>query len=85
MKNLLLLELVTELKMVNGVLWVQDLIQLIRIGGQGPEDSVAAFLLAFLQQGELQIVGEITPQELESMRRFLPGFVENFQIITIKE
>lgn len=78
-------ELVKELKMVNGVLWVQDLIQLIRIGGQGPEDSVAAFLLAFLQQGDLQIIGEITPQELESMRRFLPGFVENFQIITIKE
>ena len=78
-------KLVAELELVNGVLWVQDLIQLIRIGGQGPEDSVAAFLLAFLQQGELQIVGEITPQELESMRRFLPGFVENFQIITIKE
>jgi len=78
-------KLVEELKMVNGVLWVQDLIQLIRIGGQGPEDSVAAFLLAFLQQGNLQIIGEITPQELESMRRFLPGFVENFQIITIKE
>lgn len=77
--------LVNELKLVNGVLWVQDLIQLIRIGGQGPEDSVAAFFLAFLQQEELQIVGEITPQELESMRRFLPGFVENFQIITIRE
>ncbi len=78
-------KLVKELKMVNGILWVQDLIQLIRIGGQGPEDSVAAFLLAFLQQGDLQIVGEITPQELESMRRFLPGFVENFQVITLKE
>ncbi len=78
-------KLVKELKTVNGILWVQDLIQLIRIGGQGPEDSVAAFLLAFLQQGDLQIVGEITPQELESMRQFLPGFVENFQIITIKE
>ncbi len=77
--------LVQELKLVNGILWVQDLIQLIRIGGQGPEDSVAAFLLAFLQQGDLQIIGEITPQELESMRRFLPGFVENFQIVTIKE
>ncbi|MEM1122724.1 MAG: AAA family ATPase, partial [Bacteroidota bacterium] len=78
-------ELVKELKMVNGLLWVQDLIQLIRIGGEGPEDSVAAFLLSFLQQGDLQIIGEITPQELDSMRRFLPGFIENFQIITIKE
>ncbi len=77
--------LVEELKRVNGILWVQDLIQLIRIGGQGAEDSVAAFLLTFLQQGTLQIIGEITPQELESMRRFLPGFVENFQIIAMEE
>ncbi|MEM6319943.1 MAG: AAA family ATPase [Bacteroidota bacterium] len=77
--------LVSELKIVNGILWVQDLIQLIRMGGEGPEDSVAAFLLTFLQRGDLQIVGEITPQELESMRRFLPGFVDNFQIIEIKE
>ena len=77
--------LIEELKMVDGILWVQDLIQLIRIGGEGPEDSVAAFLMAFLQQGEIQLVGEITPQELESMRRYLPGFVENFQIITINE
>ena len=77
--------LVRELKQFNGILWVEDLIQLIRIGGHGAEDSVAAFLLPFLQKGMLQIVGEVTPQELDSMRRFLPGFVENFQIITIKE
>jgi ATP-dependent Clp protease ATP-binding subunit ClpA len=78
-------QLVEELKQVNGILWVEDLIQLIRIGGQGAEDSVAAFLLTYLQQGVLQIIGEIKPQELESMRRLLPGFVEHFQLITIRE
>lgn len=78
-------QLVEELKLVDGVLWVQDLIQMIRIGGQGAEDSVAAFLLPYLQQGELQIIGELTPPELESMRQFLPTFVEHFQIIQVEE
>lgn len=78
-------DLVAELAVANGILWVENLIQLLQIGGQGPEDSVAAFLLAFLQQNRLQIIGEATPQELESMRRLLPGFVASFQIVNIDE
>ncbi len=78
-------ELIEELQIVNGILWVVDIIRLLQVGGEGPEDSVASFLLSFLQQGKLQIVGEVTEQELESMRRLLPGFVENFQIIKIDE
>jgi len=77
--------LVQELKEVNGILWVQDVIQLIQTGGQGAEDSVAAFLIPFLQQGQIQIVGEITPKQLDSLRRLLPGFTDLFQIITITE
>ena len=78
-------ELIDELQMANGILWVVDIIRLMQIGGEGAEDSVASFLLSFLQQGKLQIVGEVTNQELESMRRLLPGFVENFQIVKIEE
>lgn len=78
-------ELVYELQSANGILWVIDIIQLLQSGGEGPEDSVAAFLLAFLQQNQLQMIGEATPQELESMRRLLPGFVESFQIVKIEE
>jgi ATP-dependent Clp protease ATP-binding subunit ClpA len=78
-------ELIDELQMANGILWVVDIIRLLQIGGEGPEDSIASFLLSFLQQGKLQIVGEVTAQELESMRRLLPGFVENFQILKIDE
>ncbi len=77
--------LVEELQYANGILWVVDIIQLLRSGGYGPEDSVAAFLLTYLQQGKLQIVGEATPQQLESMRRLLPGFVEHFQLVSIKD
>ncbi len=77
--------LIEELQASNGILWVVDIIQLLLSGGQGPEDSVAAFILPFLQENKLQIIGEATPRELESMRRLLPGFVQTFQIIRIEE
>ncbi len=77
--------LVEELAAVNGVLWVENIIQLLQTGGSGPEDSVAAFFLPFMQQFKLQIIGETTPEELESMRRLLPSFVSNFQIINLEE
>lgn len=77
--------MIQELKDVQGILWVQDVIQLIQTGGQGAEDSVAAFLIPFLQQGSIQIVGEITPKQLDSLRRLLPGFTDLFQIVSIQE
>jgi len=77
--------LIAELQSAGGVLWVVDIMRLLQTGGEGAEDSIAAFLISFLQQDKLQLVGEVTPQELESMRRLLPGFVENFQILPIEE
>jgi len=77
--------LIEELTSANGILWVENIIQLLQTGGEGPEDSVAAFLRSYLEQGKLQLIGEVTPQELESMRRLLPGFVESFQIVKLEE
>lgn len=77
--------MIEELNVTNGILWVEDVSRLLQAGGEGPEDSVAAFLLSFLQQGKLQMMGEATPQELESMRRLLPGFAEAFQAVFIEE
>lgn len=78
-------KMVDDLEAANGILWLVDFIRLLQIGGGGPEDSVAAFMISFLQQGKIQIIGEVTPNELESVRRLLPGFVENFQIVKIEE
>jgi ATP-dependent Clp protease ATP-binding subunit ClpA len=78
-------ELVFELQTMNGILWVENIVRLMREGGKGAEDSVAAYLLPFIQQGKLQLAGEVTPQELESMRRLLPGFVESMQIVELPE
>jgi ATP-dependent Clp protease ATP-binding subunit ClpC len=78
-------ELVFELQTMNGILWIENIVRLLREGGKGAEDSVAAYLLPFIQQGKLQLAGEVTPQELESMRRLLPGFVESMQIVELPE
>ncbi len=77
--------LVQELQYASGILWVEDISRLMMIGGQGPEDSVASFFTSFLRDGKLRMVGEVTPSQLDSMRRMLPGFVENFRIIHLKE
>ncbi|MEL6924435.1 MAG: AAA family ATPase, partial [Bacteroidota bacterium] len=78
-------DLIEDLVAANGILWVEDIVRLLQIGGEGPEDSVAAYLISFMQQGRLQLVGEVTPQQLESMRRLLPGFVQNFQLVPLQE
>ncbi len=77
--------LIEDLQAANGTLWVMDMIRLLQTGGTGPEDSVASFLISFMQQGKLQMIGEVTEKELDSLRRLLPGFVENFQILKVEE
>ncbi len=78
-------ELVYELGAFNGILWVEDVVELLRQGSSSVENSVAAYLLPFMQNGRLQLIGEVTPQQLESLRRFLPGFVESVQVLEIEE
>lgn len=77
--------LVQELKWTNGVLWVEDIMQLLNTGGYGVEDSVAAFIQSYLHQGDLQIAGELTPNQLDRLRTLLPGFGELFQTVEIPE
>lgn len=78
-------EIVTELEGANGFLWLENFVTLVTIGGSGPEDSVAAFLLPFISSGQLRLIGEMTIEQLEAMRRLLPGFAEHFKIISVKE
>lgn len=78
-------ELILELQAANGVLWVSDVVQMMMSGGSGPEDSVAAFIVPWLQNSRLQMIGEVTPQELAGMRRLLPGFTECFQVVQVPD
>jgi ATP-dependent Clp protease ATP-binding subunit ClpC len=72
---------IEELARLPGVLCVERLLDLLRLGGTGPGDSLAAFLLPYLQRGELRLASEATPAELDACRRLLPGFVDLFPIL----
>ncbi len=60
-----------------------SLIDLVRLGGSGPADSLASFMLPFLRRGELRIMAEATDDEILTVRRLLPGFVDQFEIVRI--
>ena len=76
-------DLIAELASIDGVLCVDNLLDLVRTGGRSPTASVAAFLLPFLQRGELHMAGEATAAELDACRRLLPGFVDVFQVLSL--
>jgi ATP-dependent Clp protease ATP-binding subunit ClpC len=76
-------EFVRQLNAIEGVLCVENLLELMQFGGQGPGNSVAAFLMPYLQRGELRMVAEATPGELEAGRRLLPGLLDVFQVLPV--
>jgi ATP-dependent Clp protease ATP-binding subunit ClpC len=74
---------IDELARLPGVLCVENLLELVRTGGFGPADSLAAFLLPYLQRGELRLAAECTPGELDACRRLLPGFADVFPVLQL--
>ena len=75
--------LIADLGDLDGVLCVENLLDLVRTGGAGPVDGLAAFLLPYLERGELRLVAEATPAELDACRRCLPGLAELCQILNV--
>ncbi|MCE7871068.1 ATP-dependent Clp protease ATP-binding subunit [bacterium CPR1] len=75
--------LIADLTRCQGALCVENLLELVRIGGAQPTSSVAAFLAPYLERGELQLVAEASPEELEACRRLLPGLVDLFQVLPV--
>jgi len=78
-------EFIRQLGAIEGVFCAVNLLELLQVGGQGPGDSVAAFLLPYLQRGELRMVAEATPAEVEACRRLLPGLLDVFQVVPVSE
>ena len=76
--------LISELGEIEGVLCVDRLLDLVRTGGLSPTDSIAAFVLPYLTRGELRLVAEATPSELDACRRLLPGLADVFQILPVE-
>lgn len=78
-------QMIEELRSVEGTLLVDNLLELVRVGGRDPNSSVGAFLLPYLERGELRMVAEATPTELDACRRLLPGLVEQLSLVRVAE
>ncbi|MFM8274974.1 MAG: hypothetical protein ACKODX_21945 [Gemmata sp.] len=76
--------IVSELGRLNGVLCAEQLLELIRTGGLGPTDSIAAFLAPYLARGEMRMIAEATPSELDACRRLMPGLPDLFQLVRVE-
>ncbi|MEK6238021.1 MAG: AAA family ATPase, partial [Planctomycetales bacterium] len=74
-----------ELAGLDGCLCVENLLELVRVGGQTPHDGLAAFLIPYLQRSEARIVGAATPAEWDACRRLLPGFADAFQVMIVPD
>jgi ATP-dependent Clp protease ATP-binding subunit ClpC len=76
---------IEQLNAIDGVFCAESLLDLVRVGGQGPGDGVAAFLLLYLQRGELRMIAEATPGEVEACRRLMPGLLDMFQVLPVPD
>ncbi|WP_020475311.1 AAA family ATPase [Zavarzinella formosa] len=76
--------LIAELGEIQGVLCIDRLLDLIQTGGLGPSDSIAAFLAPYMARGEVRMVAEVSPTELDACRRLMPGLADLFQVIRVE-
>ncbi len=68
---------IDDLAKFDGVLCLDNLAELARLGGEA-EESVAAFLSPYLEAGTLRLIGEITPRELDILQHRCGEFIDKF-------
>lgn len=78
-----LTEVINDLARFNGVLCIDQLAELARLGGES-EESVAAFFVPFLESGVLRMVGRITPSELDALQHRCGDFIDKFQLFPME-
>ncbi|MBK8208230.1 MAG: ATP-dependent Clp protease ATP-binding subunit [Planctomycetes bacterium] len=76
-------EALEQLAGIDGVLCVENLLELVRMGGHDASDSVGAFLVPYLRMGELRMIAEATPAEVDACRRLLPSLAEAMQVLPV--
>ncbi|NNE91704.1 MAG: ATP-dependent Clp protease ATP-binding subunit [Verrucomicrobiales bacterium] len=78
-------EVIARISSIPGVLCIENLMELTRLGGSTPESSLAAFLVPYLESGELRIVAEATPTEIDALDRVLPGLIDRMQVMKLQK
>ena len=76
---------IDDIENANGIVWLEHFMELFSIGGEGPQDSLGAYILPFIKKQKLILISELTPSELDRARYIYPGFTEHFQIIKVNE
>ncbi len=75
---------IAELADIDAILVIENLLDLVSVGGAEPRDSLAAFMIPYLRSGSLRLVAEATPTELDACRRLLPGLVDLMPLVHVK-
>ncbi len=76
-------EIISDLELISGVLVVESLLDLVRTGDCDPSGSIGSFLVPYLRRGQLRIIAEATPAELDACRRLLPALADAFQVLPL--
>ncbi len=76
-------EAIEELAWIRGALCFDSLLGLVNAAGTDPAMSVAAFLQPFIENRELRVIIEATPEEVDACRHLLPGFVDSLELVYI--
>ncbi|MEZ6137185.1 MAG: AAA family ATPase [Pirellulaceae bacterium] len=74
---------VAEIGNIEGVLVIENLRDLVSVGGSEPRDSLAAFLIPYIRSGSLRLVAEATPAEFDACRRLLPALVDALPAVQV--
>ena len=74
---------IADLADIDGVLVIENLLDLVSVGGREARDSLAAFLIPYLRSGSLRMVSEATPSELDACRRLLPGLIDALPLVHV--
>lgn len=77
--------MVEELEYDNGVLWMENFMELIISGNESPESGMGAFLLPYLVNGKLHLVGELNVKQYDLILQKYPEFANAFQLVEIKD
>lgn len=75
--------IIDELTQNRGVLCIENLAQLIKNPDEA-ESSLASFFIPYLRSKQIRLVGEMTPEEYQTMKHVLPGFIDQFEPVYIE-
>ena len=75
--------IIEELAKVQGVLCIENLAQLVETPDEA-NSSLASFFAPYLRSKQVRMIGEMTPEEFQTMKHVLPEFIDLFEPIFIE-